>query len=178
MEFNLFICSKNSSFWKKSMDKERVDITVIRTPARKEGWSGGIWSWNTDVSILTFLISRQSSRYFGIWSQKFDFLIYEIIKYLMRSVCFPGGSEVKASACNAGDLGSIPGLGRSPREGNGTSLQYSCLENSMDRGVRWATMKSQRVGHDWALTLSFIFQVKLRGWEIHYMAKVGTRMLL
>ena len=46
---------------------------------------------------------------------------------------FPGGSEVKASARNAGDLGSIPGSGRSPGEGNGNPLQYSCLENPMDR---------------------------------------------
>ena len=45
---------------------------------------------------------------------------------------FPGGAEVKASACNAGDLDSIPGLGRSPGEGNGNPLQYSCLENPMD----------------------------------------------
>ena len=48
---------------------------------------------------------------------------------------FPSGSEVKASAWNAGDLGSIPGSGRSPGEGNGNLLQYSCLENSMDRGA-------------------------------------------
>ena len=47
----------------------------------------------------------------------------------------PGGAEVKASACNAGDLGLIPGLGRSPGEGNSNSLQYSCLENPMDRGA-------------------------------------------
>ena len=52
---------------------------------------------------------------------------------------FPGGSEVKASACNAGDLGSIPGLGRSPGEGNGNPLKYSCLENPMDGGAWWAT---------------------------------------
>ena len=45
---------------------------------------------------------------------------------------FPGGSEVKASASNVGDLGSIPGLGRSPGEGNGNPLQYSCPENPMD----------------------------------------------
>ena len=51
---------------------------------------------------------------------------------------FSGGSEVKASACNAGDLGLIPGLGRSPGEGNGNPLQYSCLENPMDRGAWWA----------------------------------------
>ena len=48
---------------------------------------------------------------------------------------FPGGSEVKASACNAGDLGSIPGSGRSPGEGDGNPLQYSRLENPMDRGA-------------------------------------------
>ena len=49
---------------------------------------------------------------------------------------FPGGSEVKRSACNAGDLGLIPGLGRSPGEGNGNPLQYSCLENPME-GRAW-----------------------------------------
>ena len=53
-------------------------------------------------------------------------------------VGFPGGSEVKVSACNAEDLGSIPGSGRSPGEGNGNPLQYSCLENPMDRGAWWA----------------------------------------
>ena len=49
-------------------------------------------------------------------------------------------SNGKASACNAGDPGSIPGLGRSPGEGNGYPLQYSCLENSMDGGAWWATV--------------------------------------
>ena len=48
---------------------------------------------------------------------------------------FPGGSEVKASAWNAGDLGSIPGSGRSPGEGNSNPLQYSCLENPMEGGA-------------------------------------------
>ena len=48
---------------------------------------------------------------------------------------FPGGSKGKASACNVGDPGSIPGLGRSPGKGNGNPLQYSCLENSMDGGA-------------------------------------------
>ena len=47
---------------------------------------------------------------------------------------FPGGSDGKESACNARDLGLIPGLGRSPREGNGIPLQYPCLENPTDRG--------------------------------------------
>jgi len=47
---------------------------------------------------------------------------------------FPGGSEGKVSACNVGDLGSIPGSGRSPGEGKGNPLQYPCLENPMDGG--------------------------------------------
>ena len=71
---------------------------------------------------------------------------------------FPGGSEVKMSACNAGDLGLIPGLGRSPGEGNGNSLQYSCLENPIDGGAWWATVHvAQRVRHNWATSLSLSF---------------------
>ena len=53
---------------------------------------------------------------------------------------FPAGLEDKASACNAEDLGLIPGLGRSPGGGNGNPLQYSCLGNPMDRGALWATV--------------------------------------
>ena len=52
----------------------------------------------------------------------------------------PGGSDGKESACNAGDVGSIPGSGRSREEGNGNPLQCSCLENSMDRGAWQATV--------------------------------------
>ena len=53
---------------------------------------------------------------------------------------FPGSSDGKAFAYNAGDLGSIPGSERSPGEGNGNPLQYSCLENPMDQGTWWATV--------------------------------------
>ena len=64
---------------------------------------------------------------------------------------FPHNSVGKESACNAGDLGLIPGLGRSPGEGNGNPLQYSCLENPMDRGSWWATVHGvTRVGHNLA----------------------------
>ena len=52
----------------------------------------------------------------------------------------PGGSDGKESACNAGDLGSIPGWGRSPGGEHGNPLQYSCLENSMDRVAWWGTV--------------------------------------
>ena len=61
---------------------------------------------------------------------------------------FPGSSAGKQSACNAGNPGSIPGLGRSPGEGNGYPLQYSCLENPMDREAWRATVHGIcRVGH-------------------------------
>ena len=72
-------------------------------------------------------------------------LIYNIVllsclqqNYLVIHICvcgFPGGLEVKASACNVGDPGLIPGWGKSPGEGNGNPLQYSCLENPMERGT-------------------------------------------
>ena len=53
---------------------------------------------------------------------------------------YSGGSDGKASACSAGDLGSIPGLGRSSGEGNSNPLQYFCLENPMNRGAWWAAV--------------------------------------
>ena len=62
---------------------------------------------------------------------------------------FPHSSVGKESACNAGDLGSITRSGRSPGKGNGNPLQYSCLENPMDRGAWRATVHGVlRVGHD------------------------------
>ena len=54
---------------------------------------------------------------------------------------FPGGTVVKNPPTNAGDAGSIPGLERYPGEGSGNPFQYSCLENSMDRGAWWATVQ-------------------------------------
>ena len=61
----------------------------------------------------------------------------------------PGGSDGKESACNVGNLGLIPGLGRTPGEENGNPLQYSCLGNPVDRGAcgRLQSMGSQRVRH-------------------------------
>ena len=60
---------------------------------------------------------------------------------LLFNMNFHDSSVDKESAYNIGDLGSIPGLGRSPEERNGNSLQYSCLENPMDRGAWWATVQ-------------------------------------
>ena len=71
--------------------------------------------------------------------------------FLGDSVGLPCGSGGKESACNAGDLGLIPGFGRSPRRGHGHSLQYSCLENPRGHGAWQATVNGwQTVGHDLA----------------------------
>ena len=85
------------------------------------------------------------SKYFILWYIILESLIH--LKCLasfdynyIRLQGFPGGSEDRASACNAGDQGSIPGLGRSPGEGHGYPLQYSGLENPMDRGAWGATV--------------------------------------
>ena len=67
--------------------------------------------------------------------------MYPILICLIRIFGgFPGGSVVKSLPTSAGDLGSVPGLGRSPGEGNGNPLQYSNLGNPMDRGAWWATV--------------------------------------
>ena len=93
----------------------------------------------------------------------------EKLRRAKEGLGFAGGSEGKASACNMGDLGSIPGLGRSPGEGNDNPLQYSGLENSMDRGAWWATVhgvsksRSQRSN----FTFTFHFQGGIRRAELN-----------
>ena len=70
---------------------------------------------------------------------------------------FPGGSDGKKSACGAGDPGLIPGSGRSPGEGNGNPLQYSCLENPMDGGAWQAT--AHGVAKSWTQLSDFAFTI-------------------
>ena len=76
--------------------------------------------------------------------------------FLYISVGFPGGSDGKESACNAGDPSLIPGSGRSTGERNGNSLQYSCLENYMDRGA-WEGYNpwGQKDLDNWETSFSF-----------------------
>ena len=82
------------------------------------------------------------------------FLTQELNWGLLHCKGFPGGSDGKVSACNAGDPDSILGFGRYPGEGNGNPLQYSCLENSMDGGAWWATI--QGVAKSWTQLSGFI----------------------
>ena len=72
-------------------------------------------------------------------NQDLDSEILKIVLY-QSLIGFPGSSNDKESACNVGDLGLIPEFGRSPGELHGNPLQYSCLENPMDRGAWWATV--------------------------------------
>ena len=73
--------------------------------------------------------------------------------FLLQS--FPGGSDSKASTCNLGDLGSIPESGRSPGEGNGNPLQYSCLENPMDGGAWQSTVHGVSKSQTWLSDFTF-----------------------
>ena len=92
-------------------------------------------------------------------SSAFSKIIYlYYLSILYRVVCvfwdFPSGSDGKAFAYNAGDLGSMPGLERSPGKGNGTRLRYSCLENPVDRGAWQATVYG--VGQSWTWLSNWI----------------------
>ena len=93
--------------------------------------------------------------------------IYIHIQIHIHIQGFPGGSDGKESTCNAGDLGSIPGSGRSPGEGHCNPLQYSCLENPKDRGAWRATVhgaaKSQtRLSNFHSLTCTYINIINLK----------------
>ena len=98
---------------------------------------------------------------------------------------FPGGLVLKNLPANAGDsrnVGSIPGPGRSPGEGNGNPLRYSCLENPMDRGAWQATSWGHRVRHDWAQThlgptLSWIIKLNLHFHELTKNATFSLRQV-
>ena len=105
------------------------------------------WWWTGRPGVLRFIGSQRVGQ---DWVTELNWT------ELMFLIGFLGDSDSNESACSAGDPGSIPGSGRSRGEGNGNLLQYSYLENPMDRGAWWATVHgSQRVRHDWATSLSF-----------------------
>ena len=101
----------------------------------------------------------------------FIFLVFPIFCTPVSSSGFPAGWDGKESACNAGDLGLIPGSERSPEKGNGNPLQYSCLENSMDRGAWQAlwSMRSQKVRHDWVTNTHRHTHTHISSTRINYM---------
>ena len=113
---------------------------------------------------------------YGLWNETCccyinfckSVMVFWLLTMLYLKVTLHDGLKVKASACNEGDLGSILGSGRSPGEGNGNPLQYSCLENPMDWGAWWDTVhrvaKSQTRLSDvtsltWWLNLHLIYHI-------------------
>ena len=121
-------------------------------PMNTQGWSPTEWTgW---ISLQSKGLSRVLS---NATVQKHQFFGAQLSFFIVH--LFPGGPDGKVSACIAGDLGSIPGLGRSPGEGNGNPLQYSCLENSMDEGdwqaiVQWVA-KSRTLLSNFTFTFTF-----------------------
>ena len=99
--------------------------------------------------------------------------LLKLLGFFKLSMGFAGGSEVKATACNVGDLSSIPGSGRSPEEGNVNPLQYSCLENLMDGGAWSATV--HRVAKRQTRLSDFTFNV-LRASQVALVVKTHLTM--
>ena len=117
-------------------------------PSQHQGLCQWVSSLHEVAKVLEFQLQHQSFQ----WTPRTNiFLIRRSLDFLLG---FPGSSDSKESSWNARGLSLIPASGRSPGEGNGYPLQYSCLENSMNRGV-WSviyvTMGSQRVRHDWVI---------------------------
>ena len=126
---------------KEKSEKVGLKLNIQKTKIMA---SGPITSWQIDgetvETVADFILGGSKITADGDCS-------HEIKRRLLFGVALPCSSDGKESACNVGGLGLIPGLGRSPGEGNSSLLQYSCLENPMDRGA-WQATKSQRVGHD------------------------------
>ena len=115
-------------------------------------------NWLQGSLIFSFWSDHNSGSLIPHWWQLRQCWFPSLSQWAGIENSFPGGLDSKESTCNAGDLGSIPGLGRSPGEGNGNLFQDSCLENSMHRGA-WQSMGSQRVRKDWT-TFTFTFKIR------------------
>ena len=101
------------------------------------------WAFSHWVPVETDSSLLSSAKVSDPMGSEPHLYFYLFILYFLKPFTylgFPGGSNDKESACSAGDLGSISGSARSPGEGNGNPLQYSCLENPMDRGAWWASV--------------------------------------
>ena len=90
------------------------------------------------ILLITNLLENLTAIHFQLASGILGKCVWIFQLLFKQNVAFPGGSVVKNPPASAGDVGSVPESGRSPGEGNGNPLQYSCLENPMDRVVWWA----------------------------------------
>ena len=111
--------------YRSSRNLQGINISIALELFYKKNWK----------VFHTIVLKWKMWAHTHIQIQRTDFILPANIEAIYKALLgFPGGPDGKNTACNAGDPGSIPGLGRSPGEGIGYSLQYSCLENSMDRG--------------------------------------------
>ena len=94
------------------------------------------------------------------------------IQFISQYTCFPGDSDSNESACRAGDLGSIPGSGRSPGEGNGYPLYYSCLENSLDRGAWQAMVHGVANSQTRLKQLNTAHSTLFSSWQLYYNSRI------
>ena len=102
-------------------------------------WNNGQMSSLRQFFLQIVSVCRPFAQYWKAMHSKYTFNKHSESTLFIFRVGFPGGSGVKNPPASAGAAGSIPGSGRSPGEGNGNPLQYSCLGNLMDRGALWAT---------------------------------------
>ena len=143
-----------TSFWggksitEKFRRSDTITYSLYSTSSKLSQENAVTWNFKSYKKQKQHRIHCSNSCDSGnsIWYMYFPIITVKVIKpifiqwytlhfkCMLREKSFLSGSEVK-STCNAGDMGSIPGLGRSPGEGNGNPLQYSCLGNSMDRGA-------------------------------------------
>ena len=137
---SLIRCLPLSPSWKSKEQTQCQSLTTWGSPH-----SSLQWSLFSQALILIFI--QHLTCYLGTalllsisFSRVCIFPLKLFCALLVTHLGFPGGSDDKESACNAGDAGSIPGLGRSPGEGNGDPLHCFCLKNPMDGGAWWATV--------------------------------------
>ena len=125
-------------------------------------------SWGLETSVMKNIIYIDHKRHWEV-AENHDFSCIYPIKYIslkkIHLFDLLGGSDTKESAYSTGDPGLIPGLGRSPGEGNDCPLQYSCLKYSMDRGAWWATVHGVAKSRTWLSNshthMNVVFQQKI-----------------
>ena len=135
MQIGCILSFGKGTFWKKYRKKYKITLTfVLRYVVMKFLHEICISSWSKAGSSAVKLLEREVDI---LKSVKHEHIIHleQVFETHKVKLGFLGGSEGKESVWNVGDLGSIPGLGRSPGEANGNPLQYSYLENSINRGA-------------------------------------------
>ena len=130
------LCSWNSSGKKSGVGSHSLLQGIFPV----QGMNSGL----PHCRQILYCLRHQGSPYVRLETSTQFFFKLSFVKFIKD---FPGASDSKESACNPGYWCSIPGLRRSPEEGNGNLLQYSCLENSIDRGAWWATVHG--VANSW-----------------------------